>query len=309
MQTGKPIPLKLEEFIKTATMFYIDEELEREFDTVVEDDIKKIKTELLGITTEEGLEKYIRRDPNSLDRITSVLNISEEKFKRIITMLRIKQGFMPTSEWSMSTLRTQMMESPDWMRMVNRLLMYGKKLSEYQDVIPDFYLDNFSIDATTVGRLANDDDMRRLIKKGYEGRYSNKIGDSFFNRVSSSITKKCDKEGLTYAIKETVPLAGKKISVAIPDAKHPRIMVDVTYGITTSSTQSTFASTIEKICSNLREKNLGKSDKEKILYISVIDGAGWVARQSDLNKIHRCSDYLINLNSIGMMDAIIEYYL
>lgn len=309
MQTSKPIPLKLEEFIKTATMFYIDEELEREFDTVVEDDIKKIKTELLGITTEEGLEKYIRRDPNSLDRITSVLNISEEKFKRIITMLRIKQGFMPTSEWSMSALRTQMMESPDWMRMVNRLLMYGKKLSEYQDVIPDFYLDNFSIDATTVGRLANDDDMRRLIKKGYEGRYSNKIGDSFFNRVSSSITKKCDKEGLTYAIKETVPLAGKKISIAIPDAKHPRIMVDVTYGITTSSTQSTFASTVEKICSDLREKNFGKGDKEKILYISVIDGAGWVARQSDLNKIHRCSDYLINLNSIGMMDAIIEYYL
>ncbi len=309
MQKSKPVPLKLEEFIKTTTMFYIDEELEKEFDAAVEDDIKKIKTELLGITTEEGLEKYIRRDPNSLDRITSVLNISEEKFKRIITMLRIKQGFMPTSEWSMSTLRTQMIESPDWMRMVNRLLMYGKRLSEYQDVIPDFYLDNFSIDATTVGRLANDDDMRRLIKKGYEGRYSNKIGDSFFNRVSSSIIKKCDKEGLTYAIKETVPLAGKKISVAIPDAKHLRIMVDVTYGITTSSTQSTFASTVEKICSNLREKNLGKSDKEKTLYISVIDGAGWVARQSDLNKIHRCSDYLINLNSIGMMDTIIEYYL
>ena len=309
MSISKPIPLKLEEFIKTATMFYIDEELEKEFDTAVEDDIREIKTELLGITTEEGLEKYIRRDPNSLDRITSVLNISEEKFKRIITMLRIKQGFMPTSEWSMSALRTQMMESPEWMRMVNRLLMYGKKLSEYQEVIPEFYLDNFSIDATTVGRLANDDDIRRLIKKGYEGRYSNIIGDSFFNRVSSSITQKCDKEGLTYDIKETVPLVGKKISISIPDAKHPRIMVDVTYGITTSSTQSTFANTVEKICSNLREKNFGKSDNERILYISVIDGAGWVARQSDLNKIYRCSDYLINLKSIGMMDAIIEYYL
>ena len=309
MPTTKPVPLKLEEFIKSATMFYIDENLEKEFDTAVEDDIREIKTELLGITTEEGLEKYIRRDPNSLDRITSVLNISEERFKRIITMLRIKKGFIPASEWSMSALRMQMLESPDWMGMVSRLLMYGKKLKEYQDVIPDFYLDNFSIDVTTVGRLANDDDMRRLIKKGYEGRYSNKIGDSFFNKVASSITKKCDTEGLTYAIKETVPLVGKKISVAIPDEKHPRIMVDVTYGITTSSTQSTVANTVEKICSNLREKNQGQSDKEKILYKSVIDGAGWVARQSDLNKIHRCSDYLINLNSIGMMDAIIEYYL
>ena len=264
---------------------------------------------MLGITTEEGLQKYIRETPESLDRITSVLNISEEKFKRIITMLRIHKGFTPTSEWSMGALRVQMIESPDWMSMVSRLLMYGRTLKEYQELIPEFYLTNFSIDATTIGRLADDDDIRRLVKKGYEGKYNNRIGDSFFNKVSTSITKKCDREGLTYAIKEIVPFAEKQISIAIPDVKHPRLMIDVTYGITTSSTQTRLAKEAEAICSKLRDKNQGKSDKEKTLYISIIDGAGWVARQSDLNKIHRCSDYLINLNSIGMMDTIIEYYL
>lgn len=309
MPISKPTPLGIEDFIKSATMFYIDPELEKEFNDAVEKDVKEIKTELLGITTEEGLQKYIRETPESLDRITSVLNISEEKFKRIITMLRIHKGFTPTSEWSMGTLRVQMIESPDWMSMVSRLLMYGRTLKEYQELIPEFYLTNFSIDATTIGRLADDDDIRRLVKKGYEGKYNNRIGDSFFNKVAASITKKCDREGLTYAIKEIVPLAEKQISIAIPDGKHPRIMIDVTYGITTSSTQTRLAKEAEAICGKLREKNQGKSNKEKTLYISIIDGAGWVARQSDLNKIHRCSDYLINLNSIGMMDAIIEYYL
>lgn len=309
MPTSKPTPLGIEDFIKSATMFYIDPELEKEFDDAVEKDVKEIKTELLGITTEEGLQKYIRETPESLDRITSVLNISEEKFKRIITMLRIHKGFTPTSEWSMGALRVQMIESPDWMSMVSRLLMYGRTLKEYQELIPEFYLTNFSIDATTIGRLADDDDIRRLVKKGYEGKYNNRIGDSFFNKVSTSITKKCDREGLTYAIKEIVPFAEKQISIAIPDVKNPRLMIDVTYGITTSSTQTRLAKEAEAICSKLRDKNQGKSDKEKTLYISIIDGAGWVARQSDLNKIHRCSDYLINLNSIGMMDTIIEYYL
>lgn len=309
MSTSKPTPLGIEDFIKSATMFYIDPELEKEFDDAVEKDVKEIKTELLGIGTEEGLQKYIRETPESLDRITSLLNISEEKFKRIITMLRIHKGFTPTSEWSMSTLRAQMIESPDWMSMVSRLLMYGRTLKEYQKLIPEFYLTNFSIDATTIGRLADDDDIRRLVKKGYEGKYNNRIGDSFFNKISTSITKKCDREGLTYAIKDIVPLAEKQISIAIPDVKHPRLMIDVTYGITTSSTQTRLAKEAETIYSKLREKNHGKADKEKILYISIIDGAGWVARQSDLNKIHRCSDYLINLNSIGMMDTIIEYYL
>ena len=202
-----------------------------------------------------------------------------------------------------------MIESPDWMSMVCRLLMYGRTLTEYQKLIPAFYLTNFSIDATTIGRLADDDDVRRLVKKGYEGKYNNRIGDSFFNKVSTSITKKCDKEGLTYTIKDFVPFAGKQISIVIPDVKKPRLMIDVTYGITTSSTQTRLAKDAEAICSKLREKNQGKSDREKNLYISIVDGAGWVARQSDLNKLHRCSDYLINLNSIGMMDTIIEYYL
>ena len=309
MPMSKPAPLGIEDFIKSATMFYIDPELEKEFDNAVEKDVKEIKTELLGITTEEGLQKYIRETPESLDRITSVLNISEEKFKRIITMLRIHKGFTPTGEWSMGALRGHMLESTDWMSMVSRLLMYGRTLKEYQELIPGFYLSNFTINATTIGRLANDDDIRRLVKKGYEGKYNNRIGDSFFNKVSTSITKKCDREGLTYAIKDIVPFAEKQISIAIPDVKHPRLMIDVTYGITTSSTQTRLAKEVETICSKLREKNQGKSDKEKNLYISVIDGAGWVARQSDLNKIHRCSDYLINLNSIGMMDTIIEYYL
>lgn len=309
MPVSKPTPISIETFIKTATMFYIDEGLEKEFDDTVEREVKEVKTELLGITTEEGLQKYIREKPESLDRITSVLNISEEKFKRIITMLRIQKGFMPTSEWSMSALRTQMIESADWMSMVSRLLMYGKEIKEYQELIPEFYLSNFSIDATTIGRLADDDDIRRLVKKGYEGKYNNRIGDSFFNKVAEGITKKCDKEGLTYSIREDVPMVEKQISIAIPDVRHPRIMIDVVYGITTSSAQTRFAKAAENICSMLREKNYGKSDKEKILYIGVLDGAGWVARQSDLNKVHRCADYLINLNSIGMMDAIIEYYL
>ena len=57
--------------------------------------------------------------------------------------------------------------------------------------------------------------IRRLVKKGYEGKYNNRIGDSFFNKVSTSITKKCDREGLTYAIKEIVPFAEKQISIVI----------------------------------------------------------------------------------------------
>ena len=47
MPISKPTPLGIEGFIKSATMFYIDPELEKEFDDAVEKDVKEIKTELL----------------------------------------------------------------------------------------------------------------------------------------------------------------------------------------------------------------------------------------------------------------------
>jgi hypothetical protein len=63
------------------------------------------------------------------------------------------------------------------------------------------------------------------------------------------------------------------------------------------------------LCGVLRDKNYQKPDSEKIVYINVVDGAGWVARQSDLNKIHRSSDYLVNLNTLDTIDEVIKYYL
>lgn len=309
MNNRKPVAQSVEEFIKSTTMFYIDDDLEREFDVAVERDVKEIKSELLGITTEGGLREYIKTNPESLDRITSVLNISEEKFKRIVTMLRVNKGYMPTGEWTLSALRGQMIASVEWMDEICNLLQFGARMEAYQKLIPSFYLTNFSIDATTMGRLANDDDIRRLVRKGYEGRYNNKIGDSFFNRVFSYVKKICDVEGLTYTAKENVPLANRAISIAIPDVRNPRILIDVTYGITTSSSQTKYAEKTEDLCNVLRDRNYGKKDDERIVYVNVIDGAGWVARQSDLNKIHRSSDYLINLNTMQTVQEIIDHYL
>ena len=84
------------------------------------------------------------------------------------------------------------------------LLMKGANLDKYKELIPAFYLENFLIDAATLGRLASPDDIRRLIKKGLEGSYNNKLGDSFFKSASDVITSGCDKAGLTYTIKNNV---------------------------------------------------------------------------------------------------------
>lgn len=305
----KPKAITVEEFIRSATMFYIDASLEKEYADSVSASVGELQTRLLGIATADGLKKYIREDCEALDRITSLLNISEEKFKRIITMLRIHKRHNPTAEWPLSKVREQMLSSSAFMDEVCDLLMRGATLDKYKSLIPAYYLDNFLIDASTLGRLASPDDIRRLVKKGLEGNYNNKIGDSFFMSAAAVIKKECARAGLTYAIKKNVPIVGKPVSIAVPDETNPRLLIDITYGITTSSAQTRYAERAESTAARIRERNAGKSDKERIVFVNVVDGAGWVARQSDLNKIERCSDYLLNLQTLGAIGSIINYYL
>lgn len=304
----KPKTMTVEEFIKSARMFYIDADLEKDYADKVSKRVPELRTRLLGIATIEGLKKYIREDSEALDRITSLLNISEEKFKRIITVLRIQKRHTPSSEWSLLKVREQMIESTIFMDEICELLMSGANLDKYKEMIPAFYLENFMIDAATLGRLASPDDIRRLIKKGLEGNYNNKIGDSFFKYASDLVTIACDKAGITYAIKKNVPFVDKTISIAIPNETTPRLLIDITYGITTSSTQTRYAERAASAAAKIKERNLDKQDKQRIIFINVVDGAGWVARQSDLNKIERCSDYLMNIQALGSIGDLIHYY-
>lgn len=306
---GKPTPITKEEFIKTVAMFYVNNQLEKEFSDLVENDVKTMVGSLVGITTMSGLKSYILSDSDALDKITSLLNISSEKFKRIVTMLRIEKGYVPTGEWDNKKLRTEMISNPKLMDEICDLLMSGKYIQKYKRLIPEFYLDNFCIDAKTIGRLASEDDIRRLVKKGYEGRYNNKLGDAYFEDVSKKILKMCDREGLDYVVKCDSISLGDTVSIAIPNASEPRIVINIIYTLTTSSSQTKYAERQEKIRQKMRQMNVGKEDNESLILVNILDGAGWVARQSDLEKIYRCSDYMLNINQLGKFEEIIKYYL
>ncbi|OJU09167.1 MAG: hypothetical protein BGN88_08425 [Clostridiales bacterium 43-6] len=309
MNQQKPKALTVEEFIKTATMFYLDSDLEKEFENLAEADIKELQSIPPSIATMDGIRKYVRDNKKALHNLTSLLNISEERFKRIITMSRIQKKHMPTSEWSLSKIQREMIEHPEFMDEVCELFLNGAVLEKYKNLIPTYYRENFQINVSTVGRIGNSDDIRRLVKRGLEGKYSNRIGDSFFKAVHDKIVEICDQTGLTYVIKGNVQSIGRTIGIAVPTEKTPRLLIDITCNITTSSSQSDYAKTAETTASKIRELNNGKPTKQKLVFINVVDGAGWVSRRADLEKIHRCSDYLLNLRSLDTISDIVKYYL
>ena len=294
------------EFIKTTGMFYVDAELEAAIEQEVKLATDTLWSRMKGIATTDGLKQFIKDDPEALENLISLMNVSSEKFKRVITTLRLEKGHAITGEWDLSKIRAMMIERPSFMDEVCDLLSNGANNPKYQKLIPPFYLENFIIDSSTMARLSNPDDLRRLIKKGVEGKYNNQIGSSYYNAVEEAVNKICFREGLTYVTNKHIPLIGRTAHFAIPNEHKPLVIIDVSYNITTSSTQTRFKDAAEKAATCLREHNL--QAERPVALVNVLDGAGWVGRQSDYRAIHDCATFALHLSTIDQLEEIFKTY-
>lgn len=295
-----------DEYVRTTEMFYVNEKIEIEIEREVSLAVDSLCHKMQGINSIEGLKNYIKDDEKSLDNLISLMNISSEKFKRVITALRVEKGHEISGEWSLEKVRNMMLERPAFMDEVCELLMNGATSPKYLAKIPQFYLENFIINSATMARLYNADDLRRLIKKGMEGRYNAGIGGAYFAEVESAVKSACFEEGIPYATKKVIPLIGRTADFAIPNEKAPRVIIDLSYNITTSSTQTKYKEAEEQAASKIRQYN--ESAMNPIALVNVIDGAGWVGRQSDLRAIHLCSTYMLHRSTLELIRKILELY-
>ena len=295
-----------DEYVKTTNMFFVSDELESRYEKEICYATETLCNRMSGIFTKDGLETYIREDKEALNNLISIMNISSEKFKRVITALRLEKGHSITGEWDLGKIRAMMLERPAFMQEVCHLLREGSKDEKYRRMIPYFYLENFVIDKSTMARLSNPDDLRRLIKKGVEGKYNIHVGNAYLSEITKQIEKMCFEQGLTMDQNKEVPLLGHAFDFAIPNAREPKVVISVSYNITTSSTQTRYKEAAESISTKIR--NYNQSHDRPIAFVNILDGAGWVGRQSDLRAIHLCSTYMLHLNTIDQLDQILRCY-
>lgn len=298
---NKPNNISYEDLIKTITMFWIDRGLEDTMSKEVNKVVDSLATKLTKIDTKDGLKEYIRSDKDALGNILSLMEISEEKFKRIVSMLRRERRYTFSTEWSLEKTRSMLLDNPSLMDDICDLLMDGANSDRFKRKIPDYYRESFKIDASTMARLTDRSELTRLAKSRIDVKYNNSVAGIVSRKVEDAVKLTCDLEGLTYAKNKTVRLFDKSYLFVIPDANNPKIVIDCSYNITTSSTQSKYADKVRDTHKQIREQGLS------VINVNVLEGAGWVGRQSDFRTIYDNSDYTINLANIGLLDQIIRF--
>ncbi len=306
MVNTKVKKISYEELFNSTTMFYINSNYEKQIEQEVQEKTKDISTGLSQIKNKETLKQYIIDNKDSLDNLTSVAEISVERFKRMVSMIRKDRGFKFSTEWGLNKIRTAMIDSPAMMESILNLIWDGKNDENLKACIPAFYLENMSMDENTLKKLQDENSIRQLVKRGLEGRYSNGIGDAVLGDIEKEVKRVCAKHGIDYQYNVRVPLLDRAVSFVMETPLDPKIILDVSYSVTTSSSQGTKKAIARKTNETFkRERANGKN----IVYINFLDGAGWIGRQADLKEIHRCSDYVLNFQNIGLLEDIIDAHI
>ena len=298
--------LTYDELFNSTTMFYMNDQYEAEIEEEVRSKTADISVGLRTIKDKESLKQYIIDHKDALDNLTSVAEISVERFKRMVSMIRKDRGFVFATEWSLGKIRTAMMESPAMMESILNLIWNGKNDEKMKTCIPAFYLENMAMDETTLKKLQDESLVRQLVKRVLEGKYSNGFGDSVLADIEREIKRVCAKHGLEYQKNVRVPLLDRAVSFVLENPMQPKLIIDVSYSVTTSSSQGSKKEAARKTVEALsREKAAGRN----IVFVNFLDGAGWIGRQADMREIHRCSDYVLNFQNLGMLEDIIDAHI
>lgn len=296
----KPEKIEFDDFLKTITMFWIDGELETKIQEEVDVIVEELGAKLSSIGEKDGLKNYIRTEKNALNNILSFLGVSEERFKRIISMIRRDKGYTFSSEWSLEKTRKNLCENDVFMEDICELLMNGANSERFMRKIPKYYRDSFMISKANLKQLTNKASLVRMAKKQIETKYNTEVSNSIGRKIEETIKLTCGLEGLTYEKNEEIILLDQQFNYIIPGLKAPKVVINYSYNITTASTQTNYKNKAALI------RNAIATSGRDITFVNILEGAGWIGRQSDLRDIYTYSDYLLNMNSIGMLDLIIR---
>lgn len=299
MSTSK---LSKDAALKSITMFLIDEKTEAKYQKKVASELAAYQSSMLRIATKEGLEEFIRSDENAIERLITILGISGERFNRVISTIRFQKGFLFTTEWSDTGLRKTLLENQSWMDEFCELLLNGRNILKYKEIIPAFTLNYFHIDTEVIARICSDDVLGRQIKSTYSTKYNKEITYAYAKRVDDKIRVIVGKYGLHY---ENMPIPIPGIPNDLLNLIHDKekyIIVNYQYSVTTGKGQSDFSDKLTRMRKFVR-------NNENIKMLSLLDGAGWLVRGADWNEVYGSCDYFLTLNTLDNLENIIkEYY-
>lgn len=297
--------ISFQEALDSSVVFFVDDELERKLEAEAEALVETARDHRIleaAETNVADIAGFLGEKGNALDVILKDIGLSQEKFKRTISLLR-KLGRIPggfSSEWGMGTIKSKIACEPDFARIIAELLVDGKRDEELKQHIPRYYLDMLNYREIRDNSPGN---RRIRYKESLVGTYDSWREQRVEARIRAQLERIKTKHGLSYTKVHPVLLKAKIGLFTVPNFEDDWVAIMSSFQETRSSDQiaktQTMLSAYDRAChSNSRYG-------EDRAFVNFVDGGGWLARKRDLERLVEECHYFINLQHLNMLEAIV----
>jgi hypothetical protein len=295
--------LSFQEAWESITVFFVDEDLEQEIDQQVEILLRaadRYGTNQMSELSAPALGSLLREDM-ALEVILHEVELSQEKFLRVISLLRRIGRIQETLdvEWSMKQVVRRIQGDPDFASLVAHVLLDGCRDTELQALIPRYYLETLNL-----REIASDSRVARRVryKRALIGTYSGRKGYRVEARIADCLSSICQKHGIGYEQGRS-RFIETDIDFAIPSLEDPWVVLMSSFQETTSSGQSTKARDMLAAYERMHRSNARYGENRA--FVNFVDGGGWLARKRDFQRLVENCHYFINLAWLGMLPSIV----
>ena len=243
----------------------------------------------------EIFENLLKEKENGLRALLALTGFANESLKRLITVLRVadnqelsrllfKDKWAAQSlgeeikEWSDAKITKLMTENDYFRKGIVNLFFEGSTIPFLANTLPLFELKKLSISKLRFEVPAMIDTLVRYKEKGsYSGKAENNP-ETVIKTLIEEHQLTFEKGDLTELLKKE-RVAKRTMDFIVPSKKNPKMIIESSFLVTTSSGQGDKSKTEGNI------KTLIKKYYPKAKFIGFVDGIGWYVRKQDLKRM------------------------
>ncbi|MFO7890221.1 MAG: hypothetical protein R6V04_07760 [bacterium] len=301
----KSIEVKYHNVIKNNTFYYFDEKFEENYEKhifSVKESIIHLKNEVKNYgCKKEVFEKFLKNKKElGLKALLAITGFSNESLKRLITVIRIIDnkkveeftyknkwinqtgkiilGNNEISEWSTSKIENLVRNNEYFRKALVNIFYDGSSLDYFQKSLPPFEFQKFSLEKLNFDINAIIDTLARYKEKGSRAAKCKNNPETLIETILNKNNISFLKGDLGELIKNA-PDKKRTMDFIIPDIQNPKIIIESSYLVTTSSGQG------DKSKTEISIDTLIKSHYPETKFIGFVDGIGWYVRKKDLKRM------------------------
>lgn len=256
--------------------------------------VLKNKIETDGLK-KEFFEILLLDKENGLRALLALTGFANESLKRLITVVRVadnqelskllykdkwakQENAIELSEWGDAKIIKLLKDNSDFRKGIVNLFFEGSTIPFLAQTLPLFELKKLSISKLKFEVPAMIDTLVRYKEKGsYSGKAENNP-EALLAMLIEECELTYEKGDLTELFKRE-KVAKRTMDFIIPDKKNPKIIIESSFLVTTSSGQGDKSKTEGTI------KKLISKYYPKAKFIGFVDGIGWYVRKGDLMRM------------------------